>query len=62
MSQASLELGKGAADFVLEGWFALMVHARLARSATREDAAAIGPSGGCGGGCVVMATGQRHFG
>jgi hypothetical protein len=39
-----------------------MVHTRLARSATREDAAAIGPGGGCGGGCVVMATGERHFG
>lgn len=37
-----------------------MVHAR---SAAREDAAAIGPGSGCGGGgCVVMATSERHCG
>jgi len=32
-----------------------------AGSAAREDAAAIGPGGGCGC-CVVVTTGQRHFG
>jgi hypothetical protein len=59
VGQASLQLGKSAADFVLESGLALMVHDR---SAARKDAAAIGPSSGCGGGCVVMTTGQRHFG